>query len=96
MNIEFFQRRKSEIENAFSLKSKAIDTLDDLKYTPMYTASRISHDQYCAIRDYIEASAQILESDLRYVSEKIQPKPVEEQDGKSPRSASKCVSISDH
>ena len=32
----------------------------------------ISSDQYCAIRDYIEEAAKILESDLEYTNNKLQ------------------------
>ena len=68
MNIEFFQRRKKDLEDAFLLKSQAVDMLDYLK------VRCIDNEQYCAIRDYIEASAMILESDLGYVNGKLQSK----------------------
>ena len=66
MNIEFFQRRKTELEDAFLLKNQAIEMLDYLK------VHCIDHDQYCAVRDYIEESAKILESDLEYTNQKLQ------------------------
>ena len=32
----------------------------------------INNNQYCAIRDYIEEAAKILESDLKYTNNKLQ------------------------
>lgn len=66
MNIDFFQRRKTQLEDALLLKNQAVDMLDYLK---IYY---ISSDQYCAIRDYIEEAAKILESDLEYANNKLQ------------------------
>ena len=62
MNIDFFQRRKTQLEDTLLLKNKAVDMLDYL----------INNDQYCAIRDYIEEAARILESDLEYANNKLQ------------------------
>ena len=47
MNIDFFQRRKTQLEDALLLKNQAVDMLDYLK------TYCINIDQYCAIRDYI-------------------------------------------
>ena len=66
MNIDFFQRRKTQLEDALLLKNQAVDMLDYLK------THCINNDQYCAIRDYIEESARILESDLEYANNKLQ------------------------
>ena len=65
MNIDFFQRRKTQLEDALLLKNQAVDMLDYLK------TYCINSDQYCAIRDYIEEAAKILESDLEYANNKI-------------------------
>ena len=66
MNIDFFQRRKTQLEDALLLKNQAVDMLDYLK------THCINSDQYCAIRDYIEEAAKILESDLEYANNKLQ------------------------
>lgn len=66
MNIDFFQRRKTQLEDALLLKNQAVDMLDYLK------THCINSDQYCAIRDYIEEAAKILESDLEYTNNKLQ------------------------
>lgn len=66
MNIDFFQRRKTQLEDTLLLKNQAVDMLDYLK------THCISSDQYCAIRDYIEEAAKILESDLEYTNNKLQ------------------------
>lgn len=66
MNIDFFQRRKTQLEDTLLLKNHAVDMLDYLK------THRINNDQYCAIRDYIEEAAKILESDLEYANNKLQ------------------------
>lgn len=66
MNIDFFQRRKTQLEDALLLKNQAVDMLDYLK------THCISSDQYCAIRDCIEEAAKILESDLEYANNKLQ------------------------
>lgn len=55
MNIDFFQRRKTQLEDTLLLKNQAVDMLDYLK------THCINNDQYCAIRDYIEEAAKILE-----------------------------------
>ena len=67
MNIDFFQRRKTQLEDTLLLKNQAVDMLDYLK------THRINNDQYCAIRDYIEEAAKILESDLEYVNTNCSP-----------------------
>ena len=66
MNIDFFQRRKTQLEDTLLLKSQAVEMLDYLK------THCINNDQYCAIRDYIEEAAKILESDLKYTNNKLQ------------------------
>lgn len=66
MKDNFFSRRKTEIEDTLLLKNIAVDMLDYLK------VRCIDSEQYCAIRDYIEASAVILESDLKYTNERLQ------------------------
>ena len=66
MNIDFFQRRKTQLEDTLLLKNQAVDMLDYLK------THCINGDQYCAIRDYIEEAAKILESDLEYANNKLQ------------------------
>lgn len=66
MKDNFFSRRKTEIEDTLLLKNVAVDMLDYLK------VRCIDGEQYCAIRDYIEASAVILESDLKYTNERLQ------------------------
>jgi hypothetical protein len=66
LNIDFFQRRKTQLEDALLLKNQAVDMLDYLK------THCISSDQYCAIRDCIEEAAKILESDLEYANNKLQ------------------------
>lgn len=48
MNIDFFQRRKTQLEDTLLLKNQAVDMLDYLK------THCINSDQYCTIRDYIE------------------------------------------
>lgn len=68
MGNDFFSRRKTEIEDALLLRNVAVDMLDYLK------VRCIDSEQYCAIRDYIESSAIILESDLRYTNERLQSK----------------------
>ena len=45
MNIDFFQRRKTKLEDTLLLKNQAVDMLDYLK------THYINNDQYCAIRD---------------------------------------------
>lgn len=66
MNIGFFQRRKTQLEDALLLKNQAVEMLDYLK------THCINNDQYCAIRDCIEEAAKILESDLEYTNNKLQ------------------------
>lgn len=66
MNIDFFQRRKIQLEDTLLLKNQAVDMLDYLK------THCINNDQYCAIRDYIEEAAKILESDIEYANNKLQ------------------------
>ena len=66
MNIDFFQRCKTQLEDTLLLKNQAVDMLDYLK------THCINNDQYCAIRDYIEEAAKILESDLEYANNKLQ------------------------
>ena len=66
MNIDFFQRRKTQLEDTLLLKNQAVDMLDYLK------THYINNDQYCAIRDYIEEAAKILEGDLEYANNKLQ------------------------
>lgn len=61
----FYSRRKMTIEDAMFLKSSAITILENLK---VYC---ISGEQYRMIRDYIESSAAILESDLRHTNNKL-------------------------
>lgn len=92
MNIEFFQKRKTELEDAFLLKSRALDMLDYLK------VRCIDNEQYCAIRDYIEASAMILESDLGYVNGKLQSKyrPSYSRNKRLTRAQSKLLPDLDH
>ena len=45
MNIDFFQRRKTQLEDALLLKNQAVDMLDYLN------THCISSDQCCAILD---------------------------------------------
>lgn len=66
MNIDFFRRRKTQLEDTLLLKNQAVEMLDYLK------THCINSDQYCAIRDYIEEAAKILESDLEYTNNKLQ------------------------
>ena len=66
MNIDFFQRRKTYPDATRLLKTQAADMPDYLK------PHCINNDQYCAIRDYIEEAAKILESDLEYTNNKLQ------------------------
>jgi hypothetical protein len=66
LNIDFFRRRKTQLEDTLLLKNQAVDMLDYLK------THCINNDQYCAIRDYIEEAAKILESDLEYANNKLQ------------------------
>ena len=66
MNIDFFRRRKTQLEDTLLLKNQAVEMLDYLK------THCINSDQYCAIRDYIEEAAKILESDLEYTNRKLQ------------------------
>ena len=66
MNIDSFKRRKTQLEDTLLLKNQAVDMLDYLK------PHCINSDQYCAIRDYIEEAAKILESDLEYANNKLQ------------------------
>ena len=66
MNIDSFKRRKTQLEDTLLLKNQAVDMLDYLK------THCINSDQYCAIRDYIEEAAKILESDLEYANNKLQ------------------------
>lgn len=66
MNIDFFRRRKTQLEDTLLLKNQAVDMLDYLK------THCINSDQYCTIRDYIEEAAKILESDLEYANNKLQ------------------------
>jgi hypothetical protein len=66
LNIDFFQRRKNQLEDTLLLKNQAVEMLDYLK------THCIRSDQYCVIRDYIEEAAKILESDLEYANNKLQ------------------------
>lgn len=66
MNTEFFQRRKTELEDAFLAKNAALDMIDYLK------VGRISQDEYFVIREFFEKASAILLSDLEYTDRKLQ------------------------